>query len=58
VFEAAALSVTSIVRDLKDKHNLWSVAGARKLQGLDWLLCSSSLEGVCFLVRPVIFSLG
>jgi hypothetical protein len=34
VFEGAALSVTSIMRDLKDEHNLWCVAGARKLQGL------------------------
>jgi hypothetical protein len=34
VFVGAAPSVTSIMRDLKDEHNLWCVAGARKLQGL------------------------
>jgi hypothetical protein len=35
VFEGVAPSVNSIMRDLKDEHNLWCLAGAKKLQGLD-----------------------
>jgi hypothetical protein len=34
VFESVAPSVISIMRQLKDEHSLWCLAGARKLQGL------------------------
>jgi hypothetical protein len=34
VFEGVAPSVNSIMRDLKDEHNLWCRVGAKKLQGL------------------------
>jgi len=34
VFEGMAPSVDSIMRDLKDEHSLWYLAGAKKLQGL------------------------
>jgi hypothetical protein len=35
VFEGAAPSVTSIIREFKDEHSLWCLAGAKKLQGLE-----------------------
>lgn len=35
VFEGVAPSVISIMRDPKDKHSLWCLAGAKKLQGLE-----------------------
>ena len=34
VFEGIAPLVDSIMQDLKDEHNLWCLAGAKKLQGL------------------------
>ena len=34
VFEGMARSVASIMREIKDEHNLWCLAGAKKLQGL------------------------
>jgi len=34
VFEGIAPLVDSIMQDRKDEHNLWCLAGAKKLQGL------------------------
>jgi hypothetical protein len=34
VFEGAAPSVNSLMRELEDEHNLWCVTGPRKLQGV------------------------
>ena len=34
VFEGIAPSVNSIMRELKDEHSLWCLAGAKKLHGL------------------------
>ena len=34
VFEGMAPSVASIMREIKDEHNLWCLAGAKRLQGL------------------------
>ena len=34
VFEGVTPSVISIMRDLRDEHSLWCLAGANKLQGL------------------------
>ena len=35
VFKGVAPSVTSIIREFKDEHSLWCLAGAKKLQGLE-----------------------
>lgn len=35
VFEGAAPSVTSIMREFKDEYSLWCLAGAKKLQDLE-----------------------
>ena len=34
VFEGMTPSVASIMREIKDEHNLWCLAGAKRLQGL------------------------
>ena len=34
VFEGMTPSVASIMREIKDEHNLWCLAGAKNLQGL------------------------
>ena len=34
VFEGVPPSVNSIMRDIKDEHSLWCLAGAKKLQVL------------------------
>jgi hypothetical protein len=41
VLEGIAPSVNTIMRDLKDEHNLWCLAGPKKLDGL-------GLAGVIF----------
>ena len=35
VFEGSSPSVNTILSELKDKHSLWCMAGAKNLQGLE-----------------------
>ena len=43
VFESASPSVNTIWSELKDKHSLWCMASAKKLQGLGLALADLGL---------------